>query len=125
MLSTSRTFPRLARTASFAYALLILALVPAAALAAQPQVGLGTASPFALLAGSTSTNTGPSTLNGGLGVYPGAANPGFTAATVNGETHLANAAAGKAQADLVTAYDDAAGRIPALPRSPATSAGSR
>ena len=79
------------------------------------RVGLGTAGSFALLAGATATNTGPSTINGDLGVNPGGAIVGFTAATINGTTHAANAAAGQAQAALTTAYDDAAGRTPALP----------
>ena len=114
----------LERAAPLACVLLTLVLVPASASAAQPQVGLGTADAFALLAGATATNTGPSTINGNLGVYPGAAVVGFTAATVNGTTHVANAVAGQAQAALTRAYDDAAGRTPRARRCPGTSAGS-
>jgi Ice-binding-like len=84
------------------------------ALAAQPPVGLGTAGGFAVLAGSAVTNTGPSTLNGELGVSPGTAVTGFPPGTVNGAVHAADAAAGQAQSDLTTAYNDAAGRTPAL-----------
>jgi hypothetical protein len=105
--------PRVARAAPVV-AVLLAASIPATALAAQPQVGLGNAGPFALLAGSTATNTGPSTINGNLGVYPGGSAVGFTSATINGATHIADAAAGQAQAALTTAYDDAAGRTPAL-----------
>ena len=43
--------------------------VPAAAQAAP--VNLATASPFVVLGGATVTNTGPSVLNGELGVVPG------------------------------------------------------
>ena len=81
--------------------------------AAQPPVGLGTAASFAVLAGSAVTNTGPSVLNGDLGVSPGTAITGFPPGTVNGATHSADAAAGQAQSDLTAAYNDAAGRTPA------------
>lgn len=82
------------------------------ALAAQAPVGLGTADRFAVLAGSTVTNTGPSTVNGDLGVSPGTAITGFPPGTVNGAVHAADAVAAQAQSDLSTAYNDAAGRTP-------------
>jgi hypothetical protein len=71
---------------------------------------LGTAGPFSVLAGSTVTNTGPSTLVGDLGVSPGTAITGFPPGTVNGTVHANDAVALQAQHDLVTAYNDAAGR---------------
>jgi Ice-binding-like len=58
------------------------------------------------------TNTGPSTVNGDLGVTPGAAITGFPPGTVNGTVHAADAVALQAQSDLTTAYNDAAGRTP-------------
>ncbi len=76
------------------------------------QVGLGTATPFAVLGGSTVTNTGPSVINGDLGVSPDTAVTGFPPGTVNGTIHAADAVAGQAQADLTIAYNDAAGRAP-------------
>jgi len=91
-----------------------LAMFASDAHAAQPPVGLGTAGSFAVLAGSTVTNTGPSTINGNLGLSPGTAVTGFPPGTVNGTIHAADAEAGQAQSDLTTAYNDAAGRTPAL-----------
>jgi len=82
---------------------------PAAAQAAP--VNLATASPFVVLGGSTVTNTGPSVLNGDLGVAPGTALTGFgLPAVVNGATHANDAVAAQAQDDLTTAYDVAAGQ---------------
>ena len=78
--------------------------------AAQAPVGLGTAASFAVLAGQTVTNTGPSVIAGGIGLSPGSAVTGFPPGTVNGTIHTADAVALQAQADLTTAYNDAAGR---------------
>lgn len=91
-----------------------VALIVSAALAAQPPVGLGVADSFAVLAGSAVTNTGPSTINGDLGVSPGTAVSGIPPATLNGTLHAADAVAGQAQSDLTVAYNDAAGRTPPL-----------
>ncbi len=93
--------------------LMALTMFAGQALAAQPQVGLGAADNFAVLAGSAVTNTGPSTINGDLGLSPGTAITGFPPGTVNGVVHATDAVAGQAQSDLTTAYNDAAGRIPA------------
>lgn len=71
---------------------------------------LGTAGKFAVLAGETVTNTGPSSLGGDLGVGPGAAITGFPPGKVTGETHEADAVALQAQSDVTAAYVDLAGR---------------
>src|SRR3984957_9158081 len=85
------------------------AAVPVAAQAAPP-VNLATAGSFVVLGGSTVTNTGPSVLNGDLGVAPGTALVGFSLpAVVNGATHDNDAVASQPQADLTTAYTVAAG----------------
>ena len=89
-----------------------IAIFSQSAIAATAPVGLGTAGSYAVLAGSTVTNTGPSVISGNLGVSPGTAVTGFPPGTVNsGTIHAADAAAGDAQADLTTAYNDAAGRV--------------
>jgi hypothetical protein len=72
--------------------------------------GLGAASSFAVLAGTTVTNTNtPTTVSGDLGVSPGSAVTGFPPGTVsNGSIHAADQAAADAQAALLTAYNNAA-----------------
>jgi hypothetical protein len=77
---------------------------------AQAPAPLGSANAFAVLAGSTVTNTGPTILNGDLGVSPGTAVTGFPPGTVNGTIHAGDPAAAQAKLDLTTAYNDAAGR---------------
>ena len=107
---SSPTHPkRIARAAVAVVAVLAFVAIPAAAQAAP--VNLATASPFVVLGGQAVTNTGPSVLNGNLGVSPGTALSGFgLPAVVNGATHNNNAVAAQAQADLTTAYNVAAGQ---------------
>jgi type VI secretion system secreted protein VgrG len=80
--------------------------------AAEPPVGLGTAANFSVLAGSTVTNTGPTTMQQSLGVHPGNAAPGFPPGLVGDETHLGGGVALQAKNDLTTAFNSAAGRTP-------------
>ncbi len=84
--------------------------------AAQGAIDLGTADTFAVLAGSTVTNTGPSVVSGDLGVFPGSAVTGFTGppngSVVNGTIHATDGPAQTAQNDLTTAYNAAAGQTP-------------
>jgi hypothetical protein len=82
----------------------------AATLGGQAPVALGAASTFEVLAGSTVTNTGATTINGNLGLSPGTAITGFPPGIVNGTIYAAVPAAAQAQLDLTTAYSDAAGR---------------
>ena len=78
--------------------------------AAPGPVGRGTAGNFAVLGGSTVTNTGASVLTGDLGLSPGTSITGFPPGEVHGAIHQTDAVALQAKQDLVTAYDDAAGR---------------
>ena len=91
-------------------ALLVLGLTLVTANA--QAVSLGTAQTFAVLAGSTVTNTGATILNGDLGVAPGSAITGFFLGLDNGATHAGDAVAGTAQDDVTTAYNPLAGRTP-------------
>lgn len=71
---------------------------------------LGGAEAFAVLAGSTVTNTGATALTGDLGVSPGTAVTGFPPGTFTGTKHAGDATAATAMTDLTIAYNDAAGR---------------
>ena len=102
-----------------AVALIALPLTSNVSSAAQPRVELGTAASFGILAGSAISNTGPTTVSGSaggdIGLYPGAdppvvTFPGQEDVTYSGSVHLSDAVAEQAQADLLIAYNDAAGR---------------
>src|ERR1700737_3945760 len=73
---------------------------------------LGTAQNFSVLAGTTVTNTGPSTLSRSLGVSPGSAVTGFPPGLVPppGTQHVADGPAGQAQSDVTAAYGILAGQ---------------
>ena len=78
-------------------------------------IDLGTSSTYGALAGSELTNTGPTTVDGDIGVDPGSSITGFTGApdgSNTGEVHDTDAPALQAQSDLTTAYNDAAGLTP-------------
>jgi hypothetical protein len=72
---------------------------------AQSAPALGSAQSFAVLGGSTVTNTGATVVTGDLGVSPGKAVTGFPPGTVTGGTiHAGDATATAAQAGAHTAY---------------------
>ena len=103
----ARWFCWLTRGSALAVAAAALIGMPCSASAAT-LVPLGTAANFAVLAGSTITNTGATTINGDLGLSPGTSVTGFPPGLVNGTVHAADAVAAQAQNDLTTAYNDAA-----------------
>ena len=102
-------FRWLARGAALAVVAAVLTGVPSGARAAAAPVPLGTAANFAVLAGTTITNTGATTVSGNVGVSPGTAVTGFPPGQiVNGAIHGGDPAAVAAQADLAVAYNNAA-----------------
>jgi hypothetical protein len=83
-----------------------------AAVSCSAIVPLGTACSFGILAGSTVTNSGVSTVvTGDVGVWPGTAITGFGVGggTITGTFHAGDAVAQTAQGDLTVAYNYAAG----------------
>ena len=88
------------------FAIAAFLIVPSAS----AQISLGTSQSFAVLGGSTVTNTGPTVVTGNLGVSPGSSVTGFPPGIVTGGSiHAADATAAQAQTDLTTAYNTAAG----------------
>jgi hypothetical protein len=85
-------------------------LFASSALGATATVGLGSAASFSVLAGSTVTNTGPTTMFGDLGLYPGTSVTGEP--RVLGQTHVDDQVAIEAKNALATAYTSAESRPP-------------
>lgn len=106
--SRQRRLTAVTLTALGAGALVLVGAVPASA----ASIGLGEATSFSVLAGSTVTNTGPSVISGDVGVTPGLAVVGFPPATQLGTSLIySGAPAGTPQLDLTTAYNVAASAI--------------
>jgi hypothetical protein len=86
----------------------------AGACAGPPPVLLLTAGNFKVLAGSTVTNTGPTTITGGdLGLSPGTSVTGFPPGMLIAPAvmHVTDPTAAQAQLDLTAAYNFAAGIV--------------
>src|SRR5688572_11801247 len=86
-------------------AAVLLTTANTAEAAIAPTVPLGTSADYAVLGASTVTNTGDSTLDGSLGLWPGTSITGFPPGLVlpPGRTDTTNAAAEQAQSDLTVA----------------------
>lgn len=84
----------------------------AAAACQTPQISLASAADFAVLAGSTVTNTGPTIITGAdVALSPGSAVTGFPPGTLTPPAvmHVTDTTAAQAQVDLTTAYIYTAG----------------
>ena len=90
---------------------MLLGLTLLQPVSAQTAPLLGTAASFAVLGSSAVTNTGPSVVNGNLGVSPSNSVTGFPPGTVviPSTIHAADAAALQARNDATTAYNTLAG----------------
>ncbi|HYJ21856.1 MAG TPA: ice-binding family protein [Solirubrobacterales bacterium] len=107
---SNRSDLRRGRLAGIALAMVFIFAAVTSSAQAEP-VDLATAGLFVVLGGTTVTNTGPSVLNGNLGVSPGTELKGFELpAVVNGVKHATDEVAAKAQLDLTNAYNVAAGQ---------------
>jgi hypothetical protein len=72
-------------------------------------VPMGTACSYGILGATPAiTSSGPSVVNGDIGIWPSASIVGFPPATLTGTKHAGDAVAMTAQGDLTTAYNYAA-----------------
>ncbi len=80
---------------------------------AQTTITLGDAQSFTVLGGSTVTNTGPTAINGDVGVSPGTSITGFPPGTVtNGAIHSDDTLAAQAHISSMAAYNAVAAEMP-------------
>jgi len=75
-------------------------------------VSLGSAFSFAILAGTSITNTGATTVVGDIGLAPGSSYTGGGTVTQTWSQHINDGIASTAQSDLTTAYNSAAAAVP-------------
>jgi hypothetical protein len=100
----SENHPNLGRVLALAL------MLPPLGVMAQLPVDLGSAAPFAVLAGTGITIAGATTIAGDIGSFPTASITGFENVTLYGTNHAGDAVTQAAKIDLLAAYTDAAGR---------------
>jgi len=100
---------------SFILCVLMLTVMAPASMAGEAPVDLRSAGNYAALAGTTLTNVVSvgTIVTGDIGISPGTELTGFPPGVVVGTLHVGDVPAALAQADLSTAYNDAAGRTTA------------
>lgn len=100
----------------------LLLIAPVMTSAAGPTIRPGTTTTYGILAGSTITNTGATTISGtaggDVGLFPGTSYTGSGSVTSSGTNHITDSAASIAQTDLVTAYNDLGVPSPTILSSP-------
>lgn len=71
-----------------------------------PEIDLGSAATYGVLANTTVINDGATVISGDLGLFPGSSVVGFPPGLVSGTQHVGDTEAEAAQVDLTTAYND-------------------
>jgi hypothetical protein len=84
--------------------------IPTVVIAGPLPINLGCAAPFAVMAGSTISSTGPSIINGDIALSPGSALIGFPPGIINGVQEITTPTAADAKSCLTSAYIDGQGR---------------
>ena len=92
--------------------ILALVTIGGSASGAPTQIGLGNATSYAVLAGTGTTNTGPTTVTGDMGTFPTTTMVGMSSITLHGTNQAGNGQTQLAKNSLVTAYNSAAGQGP-------------
>ncbi len=91
---------------------LIMLVFPIMAVSALASINQGTTIDFAVLSGSTITNTGSTTISGDIGLYPGTSFTNPEGITLTGTIHLTDGVASIAKDDLTTVYNQVSGLLP-------------
>jgi len=102
--------------AVLSYVVVAAVLLPNVTSAENPTIRQGTTSTYGVLAATTITNTGATTISGtaggDVGLSPGTSYTNTGTVTRSGSDQITTAAAAIAQTDLITAYNDVAAPTP-------------